>query len=232
MIKNLVFLFCVLSIIFSCKQTQLTSSYNKRYKRIYVKPQDENHLFKLDSYEKKSDGNSLLKAYNKISDNSLYNNQIINKKKLFADVNLKEIKEVSIENNLHIRSLKLDSILKLNQKRTSDEEDILKLSKKAKNFSLIGLLTGLVSLPFFINDVYLGTGWFFLLSATLLISIGSIFLFITIKKISKSKQKIKSQENDVKSNLKISTIISSLILLPLFIFFAIAIYIVTSWSVF
>ncbi len=126
----------------------------------------------------------------------------------------------------------MDSILKSNLKNLLDEEDILKLSKKAKNFSLIGLLTGIASLPFFINDVYVGTGWFFLLNAALLISIGSIFLFITIKKIRKSKQKIKSQENDVKSNLKISTLISSLILLPLFIFFAIAIYIVTSWSVF
>ena len=126
----------------------------------------------------------------------------------------------------------MDSILKSNLKNLLDEEDILKLSKKAKNFSLIGLLTAIASLPFFINDVYVGTGWFFLLNAALLISIGSIFLFITIKKIRKSKQKIKSQENDVKSNLKISTVISSLILLPLFIFFAIAIYIVTSWSVF
>ena len=230
--KKVVYLFCLFSVVVSCKQTQLTSKYNKRPNKINVKPQNKNHLFKLDFYEKKSKGNSLVKANNKISDNSLYNNQIINKKKLFADVNLKEIKEVSIENHLLQKSTRLDSILKSNLKNLLDEEDILKLSKKAKNFSLIGLLTGIASLPFFINDVYVGTGWFFLLNAALLISIGSIFLFITIKKIRKSKQKIKSQENDVKSNLKISTLISSLILLPLFIFFAIAIYIVTSWSVF
>ena len=46
------------------KQTQLTSSYNKKSNKIYVKPQNKNHLFKLDSYEK-ANGHSLLKANTK-----------------------------------------------------------------------------------------------------------------------------------------------------------------------
>ena len=229
--KNIVWLVYVLSLSYSCKQSQLSSNFNKRSKKIYVKPIIKNHYIDVTTSKEKTVNYSKRKSIETIVKNSFNSIEITNKEELLANVDFSEKNGFLKEKKIQQKLIRVDSILKSNDS-TLKEEDILKLSKKAKNFSLIGLLTGLVSLPFFINDVYLGTGWFFLLSAALLISIGSIFLFITIKKIRNSKQKIKSQENDVKSNLKISTIISSLILLPLFIFFAIAIYIVTSWSVF
>ena len=229
--KNIVWLVCVLLLSYSCKQTQLSSNFNKRSKKIYVKPIIKNHYIDVTTSKEKTINYSKRKSIETIVKNSFNSIEITNKEELLANVDFSEQNGFLKEKKIQQKLITVDSILKSNDS-TLKEEDILKLSKKAKNFSLIGLLTGLVSLPFFINDFYLGTGWFFLLSAALLISIGSIFLFTTIKKIRNSKQKIKSQENEVKSNLKISTIISSLILLPLFIFFAIAIYIVTSWSVF
>ena len=218
--KNIVWLVCVLSLSYSCKQTQLSSNFNKRSKKIYVKPIIKNHYIDVTTSKEKTVNYSKRKSIETIVKNSFNSIEITNKEELLANVDFSEKNGFLKEKKIQQKLIRVDSILKSNDS-TLKEEDILKLSKKAKNFSLIGLLTGLVSL-FFIESV----GGLLLLISGLLSLIGFFYLLNTRKKIKKNVQyqnMEKSLNDKVKSNILISTIISSITLLPLLIFVAIAI---------
>ena len=145
--KKILFLLFVFSILSSCKQTQLTSNFNKRSKKIYVKPIIKNHYIDVTTSKEKTVNYSKRKSIETIVKNSFNSIEITNKEELLANVDFSEKNGFLKEKKIQQKLIRVDSILKSNDS-TLKEEDILKLSKKAKNFSLIGLLTGLVSLPF------------------------------------------------------------------------------------
>ena len=234
--KNLLWLICVLSLSCSCKQTQLASDFNKRSNKIYTKTPLKYKDFDVISKEKKAQVPAKTqKAIVNTVEKQLYYFKKPKKDKLFSDIDREDIKEVSLAKSIQQKSIKVDSILKLNLKSKSNEADILELSKKAKNFSLFGLITGILSfgIPEFVYNLHgywfwyslLGESFiFFFISGIFLMGVGLLYL-LKIKKVRKRLLNSKNNSKDkIESNILISYIISLVVLLPVLGFSLVALW--------
>lgn len=86
--KKIFCLFCLLSLIFSCKRTQLSSSINKRSNKIYFKPIVKNQNTKFSCEKNISSGLLNLESVNIIENNSVTSKELLKKEELFAGVTL------------------------------------------------------------------------------------------------------------------------------------------------
>lgn len=239
--KNLLWLICVLSLSCSCKQTQLASDFNKRSNKIYTKTPLKYKDFDVISKEKKAQVPAKTqKAIVNTVEKQLYYFKKPKKDKLFSDIDREDIKEVSLAKSIQQKSIKVDSILKLNLKSKSNEADILELSKKAKNFSLFGLITEILSfgIPEFVYNLHGYWFWysllgesiifFFFISGIFLMGVGLLYL-LKIKKVRKRLLNSKNNSKDkIESNILISYIISLVVLFPVLGFSLVALW----WALF
>lgn len=146
MFKNLVFLICVLMLLTACKQTQLTSNYNRRSNKIYTKAPLNFKNFDVVTNEKSALVPTKSIPIIKSTENQFYSIEKKDKDQLFTDVNVKEIKEFSTDHYIHERSVRADSILKsLNNPSTEKEA-------RVDPISIISLLNGLTSFSFFLFE--------------------------------------------------------------------------------
>ena len=145
--KKILFLLFVFSILSSCKQTQLTSNFNKRSKKIYVKPTIKSHYIDLTSIKDKTAHYSKSKSIEPIIKNSFSSIEITNKEEFLANGNVSEPNVILKENQIQQKLIRVDSILKSHDSTSKEEETLLKLSKKAKNFSVIGLISSSLLFP-------------------------------------------------------------------------------------
>ena len=129
--KKIVCLVCLFSVLISCKQTLLTSNYNKKSNKIYNKTPLKYKDFDVVSIEKRASAPAKSSPIRKSTENQFCSNEVTNKDELLTYLETREINEVSLDNHLHKRTLRLDSILKSNLKSNSDDK-ILDFSKKAK----------------------------------------------------------------------------------------------------
>ena len=222
--KKIIFLFSLLSIFSSCKQTQLTSKFNKGYKKIYVKPLIKNqHNYDLSKEtNNKRDAYQEKKSIETISDNQ---------EKLYVEVASIKPKVILKEKWLHQKLIRLDSILKFKDSTLSEEDEILETSKKAKKFSVLGL-TGTLSsvlfailnnemrsltkpgkLRFILWDVTEIMCWILASASFLLLVTSLLFIIKAIKKIKKNGEKIKNQNKTIKRNIKLAYLITLLLLI-------------------
>ena len=219
--KKVVYLFCLFSVLISCKQTQLTSNYNKRSIKIYTKAPLKYKDFDIVSNEKRASAPAKSSPIRKSTENQFCSNEVTNKDELLTYLETSEINEVSLDNHLHKRTLRLDSILKSNLKSNSDDK-ILDFSKKAKKYSLISIINLSLTAPLAYIALFKG-GWikpFEILSllfgiSTLIFSTISLFFFKkSIKEIKKSGKKLKETDSTIKKNLRIGIFGAFLCLIP------------------
>ena len=133
--KNLFWLICVLSLSYSCKQTQLALSNNKKSDKIYTKAPLSLNDIDFVSKEKKSSKLSrsiITKAVKK----QLYSTENSIERELFTDLDNTKPNLIKNEKRIHQKLVRIDSILKSQVSNLENEEEVLDLSKKAKRFSL------------------------------------------------------------------------------------------------
>ena len=219
--KKIVCLFCLFSLMISCKQTQLTSNYNKRSNKIYNKTPLKYKDFDVVSIEKRASAPAKSSPIRISTENQFCSNEVTNKDELLTYLETSEINEVSLDNHLHKRTLRLDSILKSNLKSNSDDK-ILDFSKKAKKYSLISIINLSLTAPLAYIALFKG-GWikpFEILSLLFGIStfiFSTIYLFFlrkSIKEIKKSGKKFKETNSTIKKNLRIGIFGAFLCLIP------------------
>ena len=207
--KKIVCLFCLFSVLISCKQTLLTSIYNKNSNKIYNKTPLKYKDFDVVSIEKRASAPAKSSPIRKSTENQFCSNEVTNKDELLTYLETSEINEVSLDNHLHKRTLRLDSILKSNLKSNSDDK-ILDFSKKAKKYSLISIINLSLTAPlaFIASYKYRRIDPFEILSilfgiSTLIFSTISLFFFKkSIKEIKKSGKKFKETDSTIKKNLR------------------------------
>ena len=219
--KKIVCLFCLFSVLISCKQTLLTSNYNKKSNKIYNKTPLKYKDFDVVSIEKRASAPAKSSPIRKSTENQFCSNEVTNKDELLTYLETSEINEVSLDNHLHKRTLRLDSILKSNLKSNSDDK-ILDFSKKAKKYSLISIINLSLTAPLAYIALFKG-GWikpFEILAllfgiSTLIFSTISLFFFKkSIKEIKKSGKKFKETDSTIKKNLRIGIFGAFLCLIP------------------
>ena len=222
--KNVLWLICILSLSYSCKQTQLTSNYIKRPNKIFTKAPSNFNDFYIASNENRASVPAKPSSIKKSVEKQLYSVEKINKNELYTDFERRKILKDTLDNFIHKRSVKLDSILKLNLKSKSDNK-ILDLSKKAKKYSLISitnlsltapltyisLLTGSIKPGFEILSLLFG------ISTFIFSTISLFFLKKSIKEIKKSSKDYKETEKTIKKNLRIAIFCVFLCLIPIFL---------------
>ena len=93
--KNLVLFICVLSLSYSCKQTQLISNNNKRSNKIYSEASLNFKNFDVTSNEKRASVPAKSSLIRISTENQSYPIKKINKDELITGLNIKRIKEVS-----------------------------------------------------------------------------------------------------------------------------------------
>ena len=219
MIKNLVSLICVLLLLTACKQTQLTSNYSRRSNKIYTKSPLNFKNFDVATNEKIATTSEKSRSIIKSVKKPFCSVQKINKEELFAEVNIKEIKEVFLQNSLHQRVLRLDSLLKSEHGNKSDADDITKTSKRAKKISLVSLanaiLSGISYLIAFptIYDFFHVFGAIFGISSFILSVISLVYLINLFKKIKDKGEKVNLQNDTIKKDMKTSFWLTMLLLL-------------------
>ena len=89
--KKIVCLFCLFSLMISCKQTQLTSNYNKRSNKIYNKTPLKYKDFDVVSIEKRASAPAKSSPIRKSTENQFCSNEVTNK-----DVKNKLINEIKL----------------------------------------------------------------------------------------------------------------------------------------
>lgn len=218
--KKIFCLFCLLSLTFSCKRTQLTSSINKRSNKIYVNPIVKNQNTKFSSEKNISSGYLNLECVNIIKNNSVTSKELLKKEELFADVS--NTKPNLIKHRIPQRLITINSILKSNDSTLIEKEEILNFSKKTRKFSILSLFSSssIISLQIIddllinelknrklrwkIGDFINVLSWIIGITCFILSVIGLHFLIKAIKKIKKSGDRLKHQNKTVKKNLKIA----------------------------
>ena len=219
MIKNLVSLICVLLLLTACKQTQLTSNYNRRSNKIYTKSPLNFKNFDVVTNEKSALVPTKSIPIIKSTENQFYSIEKKDKDQLFTDVNVKEIKEVFLQNSLHQKVLRVDSLLKSEHGNKSDADDITKTSKRAKKISLVSLanaiLSGISYLIAFptIYDFFHVLGAIFGICSFILSVISLVYLIKLFKKIKDKGEKINLQNDTIKKDMKTSFWLTMLLLL-------------------
>ena len=219
--KKIVCLFCLFSLMISCKQTQLTSNYNKRSNKIYNKTPLKYKDFDVVSIEKRASAPAKSSPIRISTENQFCSNEVTNKDELLTYLETSKINEVSLDNHLHKRTLRLDSILKSNLKSNSDDK-ILDFSKKAKKYSLISIINLSLTAPLAYIALFKG-GWIkpfeilsllFGISTFIFSTISLFFLKKSIKEIKKSGKKFKETDSIIKKNLRIGIFGAFLCLIP------------------
>lgn len=226
LMKNNLWLICVLTLLYSCKQTQLTSNYSKRPNKIYTETPLNDKYVDVVYDEKKTSAPSISKQTQEKLINPIEKK---NKKELFTEINLAELKKVYVDHQHTQKFTRLDSIVKSKNQNLSDDEEILELSNKAKKYSLYGLLGTQLVLPLRFIFETIGSSKLSSLielimqSSLILASLASLyfglsFLLKALKLIKKRGEKTRDQNKEVKKNLKIAKLINLLVLvLPLVI---------------
>ena len=219
MIKNLVSLICVLLLLTACKQTQLTSNYNRRSNKIYTKAPLNFKYFDVATNEQSALVPTKSIPNIKSTENQFCSIEKKDKDQLFTDVNVKEIKEVFLQNSLHQKVLRVDSLLKSEHGNKSDADDITKTSKRAKKISLVSLanaiLSGISYLIAFptIYDFFHVLGAIFGICSFILSVISLVYLIKLFKKIKDKGEKINLQNDTIKKDMKTSFWLTMLLLL-------------------
>ena len=219
MIKNLVSLICVLLLLTACKQTQLTSNYNRRSNKIYTKAPLNFKYFDVATNEQSALVPTKSIPNIKSTENQFCSIEKKDKDQLFTDVNVKEIKEVFLQNSLHQKVLRVDSLLKSEHGNKSDADDITKTSKRAKKISLVSLanaiLSGISYLIAFptIYDFFHVLGAIFGICSFILSVISLVYLIKLFKKIKDKGEKVNLQNDTIKKDMKTSFWLTMLLLL-------------------
>ena len=224
--KNNFWLIFVLTLLYSCKQTQLTSNYKKRSNKIYTKAPLNYKDVDFVNDEKKISTQS---KSNKTIETQFNLVEKQKKEELFTGIGLEESNKGYVEINFEKKFERIDSIVKSKDQNLSDDEEILKLSKKAKKYSLYGLLGTQLILPLRFIFETIGSSKLsslielILQSSLILASLASLYfglssLIKALKLIKKRGEKTRDQNKEVKKNLKIAKLINLLVLvLPLVI---------------
>ncbi len=214
--KNIIALFCILSIFSSCKPTQLTSNFKRSPKKVYVKTE-----FNTDftSIKNKTTDFKKSKPINKIEKSSFGSKETINNDELYADVEVSEQSVIKNDNKAHQKMINIDSVLSAKFSTIEEKDEITKLSKRAKKFSIISLISAtlssisyLIAFPSTYDFLHV-FGAIFGISSLIISIIAFIHLIKAIKKIKKKGEKIKGQEKTIKNNIKTAFWISLLLLL-------------------
>ena len=195
--KNLVLFICVLSLSYSCKQTQLISNNNKRSNKINSEASLNFKNFDVTSNEKRASVPAKSSLIRISTENQSYPIKKINKDELITGLNIKRIKEVSRNNYIHQRSVIVDSILKSNYEKILDKDDIEKTSKRAKIFSIVSAVSLLFTLIFRIPPFLL------CLISFILAATGIYFQIRLFNKENQLLKKFHSNISTLKSNSSI-----------------------------
>ena len=115
--------------------------------------------------------------------------------------------------------INIDSVLSAKFQTIEEKDEITKLSKRAKKFSIISLISAtlssisyLIAFPSTYDFLHV-FGAIFGISSLIISIIAFIHLIKAIKKIKKKGEKIKGQEKTIKNNIKTAFWISLLLLL-------------------
>ena len=205
--KNLFWLICVLSLSYSCKQTQLAISNNKKSNKIYTKAPLSLNDIDFVSKENKASKPSRSIVITKTEKKQIYSIENSIKDELFADVSNKP-RLIKNKKRIHQNLIKIDSALKSQTTNLENEEEVLELSKKAKKYNLISLinlfLTSLFSFVAIKFNDYNAVLALIGISGinTFIFSVMSLYFFLkTIIKIKKSGKKFKDADITIKKNL-------------------------------
>ena len=250
--KNILFLLFVLSIFSTCKQTQLTSKFNKKSKKIYVKPLTKTQFNKGIYNQNKTLIYSEKKLIEPILKKSINLKTINNTEELFANADFSKQISIVKENETRQKLIRVDSILKSKDSTLIEKEEILKLSNQAKKFSILSLLSSssIISLQLIddliinevirknrklrwkIGDFINVLSWILGIACFVLSVTGLHFLVKALKKIKKSGDKLKHQNKTVKKNLKVAYLISFLHLIaPIIIGICLLIWVACCFSI-
>ena len=217
-VKNIIYLFSILLIFSSCSQTYLSSSFNKRSKKIYVKPltktQFNNGLYNENKTPSYSDNKPIETIVEKSFNSKTINNNI---QEFYTDAGDSKTKAILNENKIHKKLIRIDSILKPNDSTMTVEEEILKISNRAKKFSLLGVVSSLNTGLIYILHQLLQPRAFFPSTLFLISSIASLILF-AISKYNLISAIRRMKKNGIKANNQIKENIKIAFRAPLFIF--------------
>jgi hypothetical protein len=201
--------------MFSCKQTQLTSNFNKRAKKIYVKPSLRNNDIEIALNEKKTPKHSK-SISRKVKDTFNYND-LKPKEEFIADAGISEIKVISNENKLHQKLTRIDSVLKSKDSTLIENEEFLELFNKTKKFSLYSLcatLSNLLTFPLLSIGTSLSILFGISLVMTLVMPILTFISTIKIKKyLKKNNKKLRNlSDKKIKYIIRLASIFPLLII--------------------
>ena len=128
-------------------------------------------------------------------------------------------KFIKNDNKAHQKLIKIDSVLNDKLPTLEEKDEITKLSKRAKKFSIISLFSAtlstisyLIAFPSTYDFLHV-FGAVFGISSLIFSTIAFIQLIKSIKKIKKKGEKIKGQDKRIKNNIKTAFWISLLLLL-------------------
>ena len=228
MVKKILCLLCVFVVMFSCKQTQLTSNFNKRSKKIYVKPSLPNNDIEIALNEKKTPKHS--KSISREVKDTFNYNDLKPKEEFIADAGISEIKVISNENKLHQKLTRIDSVLKSKDSTLIENEEFLELFNKTKKFSLYSLYSILSSL-LTIYWAIVGFGAYVLgisLIMSLVMPILTFIYTIKIKKyLKKNNKKLRNlSDKKIRLIIRIASIFSFLIISALILLLIVGIMLV------
>ena len=219
--KNLFWLICVLSLSYSCKQTQLAISNNKKSNKIYTKAPLSLNDMDFVSKENKASKPSRSIVITKTEKKQIYSIENSIKDELFADVSNKP-RLIKNKKRIHQNLINIDSALKSQTTNLENEEEVLELSKKAKKYNLISLinlfLTSLFSFVAIKFNDYNAVLALIGISGinTFIFSVMSLYFFLkTIIKIKKSGKKFKDADITIKKNLRLALFSVFLCLIPI-----------------
>ena len=211
MMKKILCLLCVFVVMFSCKQTQLSSNFNKRSKKIYVKPSLRNNDIEIALNEKKTPKHS--KSISREVKDTFNYNDLKPKEEFIADAGISEIKVISNENKLHQKLTRIDSVLKSKDSTLIENEEFLELFNKTKKFSLYSLyaiLSSLLTFPL----LSIGTSLSILFGISLVMTILTFISTIKIKKyLKKNNKKLRNlSDKKIKYIIRLASIFPLLII--------------------
>ena len=220
--KNLFWLICIFSLSYSCKQTQLALSNNKKSDKIYTKAPLSLNNIEFVSKEKKASKPSRSIIITKAVKKQLYSTENSIERELFTDLENTKPNLIKNEKRIHQKLIRIDSILKSQVSNLENEEEVLELSKKAKKYNLISLinlfLTSLFSFVAIEFNDYNAVLALIGISGinTFIFSVMSLYFFLkTIIKIKKSGKKFKETDVTIKKNLRLALFSVFLCLIPI-----------------
>jgi hypothetical protein len=230
--KNLFWLICILLFSYSCKQTQLALSNNKKSDKIYTKAPLSLNDIDFVSKEKKASKPSRSIIITKAVKKQLYSTENSIERELFTDLDNTKPNLIKNEKRIHQKLIRIDSILKSQVSNLENEEEVLDLSKKAKKYSLISIINLLLTAPLAFIALFTGgtkpgfeiLSLLFGISTFIFSTISLFFLIKSIKEIKKSGKEFKETDSTIKKNLRIGIFGAFLCLIPTILFASVLIW--------